>query len=569
MWLLSLLPSLMLLLVPVVAHADVNDFTVTNFTADYYLSKADPQGKLAVRERLSVDFTSDNHGILRAIPKKYNGQDQHVKVTSVRRDGQTEMYSTYTSNGNEVLKIGNPNQTITGPHTYAISYSTVNVIRFDNDHNELIWNTNGTQWTRPFLAETATLHIANDVKAFQGLDVCFTGAQGSHAQHCTVDRQGQTTIFKTTQSLSPGETMTFFTDFPRGTFHKPTAVDWWQDNGAKVILGGLLFLVPSLLAYRKWQRDGKDLKGRGTIIPEYTPPDGLRAAEADAILHYSVTNKGISATLIDLAIRRHLKIVESRSKGVLGLGKHDIFSFEKLETSTDVLSDYEQELYYGLFRHGSTVTIKDLQGKYYTSVSAAKGLIRTHLTEAGYLYKYQVLGWWLWLLGIGEFVLAGFLHSWASLGAILGGIIVLIFACLMQKRPQKGVDAKDALEGLKMYMNTAEKERLKMLQSVKAPYAEQSVGPEKTVELFEKLLPFAIVLGVEKSWAKQFESIYATPPDWYSGNWTAFNTGYLVGSLNESMIAMNTSFATPGSSGAGGGGGFAGGGGGGGGGGGW
>jgi uncharacterized membrane protein len=91
------------------------------------------------------------------------------------------------------------------------------------------------------------------------------------------------------------------------------------------------------------------------------------------------------------------------------------------------------------------------------------------------------------------------------------------------------------------------------------------------VELFEKLLPYAIVMGVEKEWADQFKNIYSQPPEWYSGNITSFNAGYLAGSLNSGFnSAVNASFSPPSNSGSSGfGGGFSGGGGGGGGGGGW
>jgi uncharacterized membrane protein len=133
------------------------------------------------------------------------------------------------------------------------------------------------------------------------------------------------------------------------------------------------------------------------------------------------------------------------------------------------------------------------------------------------------------------------------------------------------VDAREKIKGLKLYLETAEKDRIAMLQSPDAPYAAKSSEPKKTVELFEKLLPFAIVLGVENQWAKQFESIYTTPPDWYSGNWGAFSAVYLASSLGGSMEAMGATFTPSGSSSSSGfgGGGFSGGGGGGGGGGGW
>lgn len=118
-----------------------------------------------------------------------------------------------------------------------------------------------------------------------------------------------------------------------------------------------------------------------------------------------------------------------------------------------------------------------------------------------------------------------------------------------------------------------EKDRLEKLQGPNAKYVERGPEPTRTVELFEKLLPFAVVMGVEKEWAKQFESIYKAVPDWYDGsNMSSFNSVYIASSLSSSMgQAVNTSFTPPSSSSSSGfgGGGFSGGGGGGGGGGGW
>jgi hypothetical protein len=574
----SLLASLLVLIgviVPQIVHADTSNFIVTDFTADYYLSKSDPQGALKIDEHLTVNFNDDNHGILRALPQKYNGQQQHLKIIKVQRDGAAEPYSTYTSNGNKVLKIGSAAKTITGVHTYDVDYSVQNVMRFTANHDELDWNTNGTEWTQPFESITARLHVPSGLAHKLSGTSCFTGVQGSTAQDCTVDsennRATNETTFTTTRALTPGETMTFVADFPLGTFNPPTAVDWWRDNGAKVAEVALPTLLAFAVAYRKWYRDGKDIKGRGTIIPEYGPPEGMRPAEADVINQYKLGKNAISATIIDLAIRKYLKIVEGQSDGLLGLGKHKTYSLQRLPAPAGGSpKPYEQQIYDGLFPAGDIAEMSDLKNKFYKTSAAVQKAIPAALTAEGYFPKNPTrAGNWMHGAGIALVAGAWFAHSFVSIGLVAGGLIFLFFGSLMSRRTQKGVDAKDTLAGLKMYMEVAEKDRLAMLQSVDAPYAETSAEPTKTVDLFEKLLPYAMIMGVEKSWAKQFEGIYTTPPDWYAGNWASFNTGYLVSSLSESVGAMNASFAAPSSSGSGAGGGFAGGGGGGGGGGGW
>jgi uncharacterized membrane protein len=99
--------------------------------------------------------------------------------------------------------------------------------------------------------------------------------------------------------------------------------------------------------------------------------------------------------------------------------------------------------------------------------------------------------------------------------------------------------------------------------------------PEKTPQLFEKYLPFALALGVDQSWAEKFAAVLSSAqqpdgkpynPTWYNGSWDNFNLSTTTSSLNT---AVTHSVTPPGSYSGGGGGGFSGGGGGGGGGGGW
>jgi len=145
----------------------------------------------------------------------------------------------------------------------------------------------------------------------------------------------------------------------------------------------------------------------------------------------------------------------------------------------------------------------------------------------------------------------------------------------MPSRSAAGVQVHDQLLGLKQYMKYAEEDRIKFLQSPEGAEKIQEAGlspndPKFRLKLFESLLPYAIILGLEKDWAKQFVDVYVAPPSWYGGNMSTFNSVYLASSLNSFISANNVVFAAPSGSGGGGfGGGGAGGGGGGGGGGGW
>ena len=71
-------------------------------------------------------------------------------------------------------------------------------------------------------------------------------------------------------------------------------------------------------------------------------------------------------------------------------------------------------------------------------------------------------------------------------------------------RTMKGLEASRYMDGLKLYIKMAEAERMKMLQSVEGA----DMSPEGVVHLYEKLLPYAAVFGLEKSWLKEMEKYY-------------------------------------------------------------
>jgi uncharacterized membrane protein YgcG len=248
------------------------------------------------------------------------------------------------------------------------------------------------------------------------------------------------------------------------------------------------------------------------------------------------------------------------------------------------LSDFERQLLKALFANfqlHEEVSLSFLQHKLAQEAIIVRQTMSDNLAVEGYFkhspfnlyshFSYIVYG----AVAVVAFVLS-FLHGTVALwaGMVVGLAIALIFIHALPARTAKGTAAKEHLLGLKMYLKVAEADRIKMMQSPGARYGSGAGQPVHNVELFEKLLPYAMVLGVEKEWAKQFADIYTTPPDWYTGgNWQMFSVLYLTTNINDGLVqAVNTTFTLPtnsGSSGFSGGGGFAGGGGGGGGGGGW
>jgi uncharacterized membrane protein YgcG len=566
------------------ARADVNDFTVTYFGVDYTLSAADPQGELHIVERIKVHFNDQNHGLLRAIPQTYKNHQLQMHVVSITSETQApSKYSTYNQNGNTVLKIGDAKKTITGDQEYTIDYTLRNVISFYADHDELYWDINGTDWQQPFQGISATLHLPKGLKLSKQQVVCYSGSYGSTGNDCesSVHDDGGSIRVNSVRQMDAGENISFVAGFNKG-FFQPSR---WTDTVGEYARGIVEIIVPTVLiggiggVY--WWRRGRDAKGKGIIVPQYDAPPGLHPLQVGTLIDFKTDNVDMTATIIDLAVRGYLTITEHRKDHVLG---KDTFTYTLKLTKDDTkdLEPYAATLLTGLFPNfqlHETVSLEFMKYKLSQQSKTIRSAVSADLYKQGFFRNnpFKLLN--RYSLGLYVTILTAVIvlsslgpkdpALWCGMGA--GLAILFIFMHFMPARTLKGSEAKEHILGLKLYLKTAEADRIKMMQSPGASYV-VTKQPERTVELFEKLLPYAIVLGVEKEWAKQFEDLYKSPPDWYQGHWNSFSAGYLVSSISDGMVAsVNTVFASPASSSSSGfgGDGFSGGGGGGGGGGGW
>ncbi len=572
-----------------VSAQDTSNFTITSFQGDYYLTKDQANvSHMRVVERIDALFPNydQNHGIERALPKSYKNQDINLHIESVTNDSnQSIHYTTRDSNGNEVLRIGDANSYVRGPQTYVISYSIDYPISFYPDHDALYWNANGVGWQQPFNKVVARLHIDPSIPSSAILPqlACYTGFTGSHDSHCTIekttDSNGTVIVSETTTPLNPTENLTFVVGFAAGTFaHPPT--DW------KAILWTLLIIVgtiaPPLIAIIymsiKWYRSGRDAKGKGVIIPQYQPLKGVTPLVSDLILNENMRPVAISATVLDLCVGKYLNIYETSVKKMIGSKTE--YELAVMKDTSALPADVKKVMSMLFSSHpavGERINITTLKNKLYKDVPSLTTLVEQTGVTQGYFAqnpstirkKYTTIG--SVLLGIG--FLSAFIHSLFFLASFaLTGFIIMLFSRIMPARTTKGVEAKDYLLGMKDYMKLAEADRIKTLQS---PQGAEKLSidpndPAQLVKLYEKLLPYALLFGIEKEWIEQFSDLYKTPPDWYHGS-QAFNSALFVSSISSLNSAAMSSFSAPSSSGSSGfgGGGFSGGGGGGGGGGGW
>lgn len=598
----------LLLLVAVFIFSGINTVSaqssyaeqIDNYQVDI---KLDQSGEIYIQERIEYDFgIAQRHGIFRNIPYKYKNDfgkfNLRLNDIAVTMDGQPVGAAISSSNGEKNIKIGDADITITGKHVYNISYSVKRAINFFPDHDELYWNAIGTDWTVPILKSSVTISAPAQVTKYE----CFVGEENSQSTEC--NKSGLNTAqptFDYPQVLQPGEGITVVVGIPAGSVSKPTTqqriLDIARDNGI-VALPIIVFVVMFLL----WRKFGKDDKGRGTIVPQYDPPKDLTPLYMGTLVDGKLDNRDFAAELIYLATQGYLKIDRIETKKLLWFKGSD-YQFAKLRDIDPTLPTQTQALFSAIFSDMKTleeisksfkffrapklllnldkvitevgskkdvVTLSELKNSTVFSgfARAASSIVFKSLKSEGY-YKYNpqtalaltiAAGMFLSFL-IGIFAVT-FFGALGVASAVVSGLIMIVFGLLMPARTKKGAEMKEYILGLKDYMNVAEKDRLEFHNA-----------PEKNPERFELLLPFAVALGVEKQWAKQFEGIYNTQPSWYHDSTGAgFNAVLLSNSISDfssSMQSAVSSVTTASSGGSGFSGGGVGGGGGGGGGGSW
>ncbi len=554
-----------------------DDVVIRQFTSDITLATDD---SLDITETIEADFDSlpNKHGFFRIIPSvnarsESEGRDTAITLHSITDEtGAKVPYQQIVKSSDKTMtwKIGDAKKTITGLHTYVIHYTVQNVVRTasGNNQDELLWNLNGNFWQLPIEHYSATITFPEAVNQSTATVALYSGAFGE-ADNTLADHQWTTDHTLTVTAKRPlglGEGITLSAVFPAGivthsNVSSPTSP--LSTILGKLAIAGvfLTFIIPLLIfiaCFKLWKRYGDDAAIEGSVAPEFAPPSNLRPLELGLLDTFGMLhNQFVAGTIVDLAVRGHLKIEEVPKTGLLG--KKD-WLITVVPKKADHLKDFESTLIFALGSGKLSEAGKDLQAK----KDEIKNQATAGLITAGYLDKTasaysKKLAAWAIGCGVGVFVVifVPFLIFLAP-ALVLSGIILGIFAWLMPKRTDKGVAMERQIRGFQLYMKTAEH------------YRQQFFEKEN---IFERLLPYAIAFSLTKEWTKAVNALdqkYATSyaPVWYVGSpGSAFAMDSFSSNLN-SLSGSISAAMTPQSSG-GGGGGFSGGGGGGGGGGSW
>lgn len=498
-----------------------------------------PDGTIDVLESIRAKFTGSWNGIYRKIPVEYRtaqGFKWTVRLELVSAtDGEGQTLRTETSREAHFIqyKMWIPGA-VDAVKSVVLRYRVRNALRFFEDHDELYWNVTGDEWDVALGEVSAVIELPTGATGLRA--TAFNGVYGSTSREADVAAEGAVVRITMPRKLQFREGLTAVVGWDKGLVPEPTRADkvagflganWPLALPIPVLLGMLLL----------WSRRGRDPR-QLPISVQYEPPPGLTPAEAGTLTDESADMRDITATIVDLAVRGHLRIEEREESKLFGLVKDQEFVFHRTTPKApgQPLQRYETEVLEGIFQDGAReVELSDLKNEFYKHLGDIKSGIMDRLVQQG-LYARRpdhVRGRWIGLGVALGFIIAmggGALASGVGLApvslvvaGIAIGLIVIIVGYHMPARTVAGARTLEKVLGFGEFLERVDKERFETVV--------------KTPEMFERYLPYAMAFGVEKKWAAAFRDIYLEPPTWYTGG---SMHGFNASLFSSRLSAMST-----------------------------
>ena len=563
----------------------------------------EPSGDVGVVETIGYDFGDErHHGITRDIPTRLRYDDTYDRLLPLRVDSVTGSPGTPVQyeirdagDGQTEIRIGDPDQLITGRHTYRIAYTVQGALNAFPKHDELYWNAIGDEWAVVIDDVSVEVTAPGDIVGV----ACFQGPAGSTLGCDHAAAYGETGRF-TQARLFPFEALTVVVGLEKGAVavQPPVLDERWTPIRAFALTpmtgsaaGGVLVLGVAVFVFLAWTR-GRDRRYIGSQVDqvmgnphgdsqrvpvgegdaeapvEFAPPAGIRPGQVGTLIDERANTLDVSATIVDLAVRGYLVIQEIPKHGLFG--KPD-WRLVRLDADAATLLSYERVLLEGLFRDGGEVTLSSLRTTFSQRLSKVEDSLYVDAQQQGWFAvrpdkirtRWRLLGFGLTLLGvIVTIALAASTHlALIGVAVVVVGVVFWIGGGTMPARTPKGTAMLRRIRGFRQVIATADR--------YMARWAEQE-------NVFPAMLAYAVVFGLTDKWATAFASLATDPTSspamaWYVPLQAGSLDGFAEAIDGFTVATSGTMASTPAGSGSSGfgGGGFSGGGFGGGGGGSW
>lgn len=556
---------------------DKNAYSYSSVDVSYVLSRgADGRSHLATTETLVADFpdTDQNTGMIRRIPNFYQGHGTHVRVSTVTdASGQAVEFSVNPLGDYTAIRITD-GSFLHGETTYVISYEQDDVTaHYDDD--ELFWDVNGVNWLQPIDSLRATVTLDPSLAAAtNGNIACITGEAGESYSDCDITANGDSTVVTVAaSSFQARENLTMSIGFVPRTFSSAPLdigarfASAWYWLGGLSTLGPVISVFGILLLARIWIWNERRMsRPPGTVIAQYVPPKGISVAQAAYLLDTRTAKKrAFAADTVDQVVRGNLALDRTAGRYIVRIvnrgaskvaDRLTVHSAYRAVLSQDPGSktlggvvvekdNYALRLAFGDLRSRILASV----GKSFTTVPRwnAARYVFAAAAFAGAAIALSVYG-----PRTGGNASANLVLVWGII-TVAAPILTWITLYRVHLPTANTLQVVRHLEGLRVYIQLAEQDRMRILQG---PDSAEFVvsGASEIVALNEKLLGYAVLFGLEKEWAGQIGVASTTAsPAAVSDLVSSASIGAFVGAVSSTTPHSPSSSSSSGDSSGGGG----------------
>ncbi|MBN1859813.1 DUF2207 domain-containing protein, partial [Candidatus Bipolaricaulota bacterium] len=274
-----------------------------------------------------------------------------------------------------------------------------------------------------------------------------------------------------------------------------------------------------------------------TIAPQFSPPQDLHPGEAGIIIDDRADLRDISAMIVGLAVKGHLRIRAEKAEGSDRIEDH---VFEKIDADRSGLSLSELRLLDAVFdvAHDTERSLSSMENSFYRELPAIKSKLYSGLIAKGFYpsnpervrANYMAAGGVIGAIGL----MVAFSSSiYLGVSIAVGGAIIAAFSRIMPRKTIKGVRSLETVLGLAEYIRRAERDRMAFHHA-----------PDQSPRHFEELLPYAMAFDLTDAWSKAFEGAFQEPPTWYVGAGPVFHGHLFALSMMRFSTGMNRAFVS-------------------------
>lgn len=506
-----------------------NEYTIDKYDVDIVVNE---DNTFNITENITANFLVPKHGIYRYIPvqnevKRTDGSSVSMKARVENVISNMPVYNEYTESGNYVIQLGEEDVELTGLQNYKLSYTYKIPMDTVEGADELYYNFIGTGWDTTIDNVTFSIHMPKDFDASKiGFSTGSYGAEGTDIVKFKV--KDNTISGKLTEQLNAYEGATIRLELEDGYFTFNAFAYYVRYVGMVGIP-----LIALIVIFILWSKYGKDKKIVDVV--EFYPPEGMNCAEMAYWYNGSVVGTDTVPIVIELANEGYVDIEEFEEKKFLKNKNSFKFVNKKAYDGNDGI---KKIFFNGMFGNGKYADAleEDLEDSFYVTVDRIVNKItennRTQVFNKKSL-KVRLIGW---VIAIASAFFSMTIWANTNYGTtedfkflLIGmavALVAFILAFFLRQRTDEGFELKQKINGFKLFLETAEKDRLEALVNEDPSY-------------FYNILPYAYVLGVSDTWTKKFESIAIEPPRWYRSNYTMWDYMMFNHFMHSTMQTAN------------------------------